>query len=185
MSTSASSSGTGLEPAAVRRVPRHFQPFRGRAPRGRKAQAGPRRRGADLRHEITVPFATAIQGGEIQLSWLVPQGNQRPFRSRFPGNRRRQEDPPPRARGTGPAGRARGRPPAHRPRRTPSLLPSQRKAPHITGPHHAGRGGTRGKGRYSNSSRHRNGQGAALHVRRGQVAGQGPRRALRRRPPEI
>jgi len=44
------------------------------AGRGRKARSGGRRRGADLRHDITVPFATAIQGGEVQLSVARPNG---------------------------------------------------------------------------------------------------------------
>lgn len=42
--------------------------------RSRRAKGGGRRRGSDLRHEITVPFATAIQGGEVQLSVARPTG---------------------------------------------------------------------------------------------------------------
>lgn len=51
-----------------------FGQFTQGAGRSRRAQAGSRRRGADMRHEITVPFATAILGGEIQLSLSRPSG---------------------------------------------------------------------------------------------------------------
>jgi DnaJ-class molecular chaperone len=51
-----------------------FSQFTQGAPRGRKSQSGARRRGADLRHEITIPFVTAIQGGEVQLSVGRPTG---------------------------------------------------------------------------------------------------------------
>lgn len=61
-----------------------FSQFTGRAPRGRKAQSGPRRRGSDLRHEITVPFATAIQGGEIQLSVARPTGQSETLSVKIP-----------------------------------------------------------------------------------------------------
>jgi DnaJ-class molecular chaperone len=44
---------------------------RGKGPR---ARAGARRRGADLSHQITIPFGTAIQGGEVELSIARPSG---------------------------------------------------------------------------------------------------------------
>ncbi len=44
------------------------------AARGQKRSTGARRRGSDLSHEITVPFATAIQGGVVQLTLARPSG---------------------------------------------------------------------------------------------------------------
>jgi DnaJ-class molecular chaperone len=51
-----------------------FSHFTQGAGRGGKPRGGGRRRGSDLRHEITVPFGTAIQGGEVQLSVARPTG---------------------------------------------------------------------------------------------------------------
>jgi curved DNA-binding protein len=46
-------------------------------------QAAPRR-GADLHHEITVPFATAIKGGEIEFAVLRENGKQESIRAKVP-----------------------------------------------------------------------------------------------------
>ncbi|MHB8898838.1 MAG: DnaJ C-terminal domain-containing protein [Thermoguttaceae bacterium] len=51
-----------------------FSQFTQASSRGRKSQGGSRRRGTDLRHEITVPFAMAVQGGQMQLSLARPTG---------------------------------------------------------------------------------------------------------------
>jgi DnaJ-class molecular chaperone len=52
-----------------------FNQFRrGAAGRG-KAGSARARRGADLVHELTIPFATAILGGEVQLSVSRPSGS--------------------------------------------------------------------------------------------------------------
>lgn len=61
-----------------------FSQFAQGAGRARKSQAGGRRRGSDLRHEITVPFATAIQGGEVQLSVAHPSGQAETLSVRIP-----------------------------------------------------------------------------------------------------
>jgi len=51
-----------------------FGQFAQGASRGRKRQPGSRRRGADLKHEITVPFTTAVQGGQVQVTLAPPSG---------------------------------------------------------------------------------------------------------------
>ncbi len=61
-----------------------FSQFTQGTTRSRKPQGGPRRRGADLRHEITVPFATAIQGGEMQLSVARPNGQNETISVKIP-----------------------------------------------------------------------------------------------------
>ena len=60
-----------------------FKQFRqgGAAPRGAPRQP---RRGADLQHEITVPFATSIQGGEVRLSVRRPSGKVEPIAVKIP-----------------------------------------------------------------------------------------------------
>jgi hypothetical protein len=40
--------------------------------RGGRREAHPTR-GADLRHELTVPFATAVVGGEVAAEWIDHQ----------------------------------------------------------------------------------------------------------------
>ena len=53
--------------AAIRRGP-------GPAPRGKRAAAQP---GADLRHDVEVPFRTAITGGEVNLRVRAAQSTKR------------------------------------------------------------------------------------------------------------
>lgn len=87
-----------------------FSQFSQGAGRGRKARSSSgRRRGSDLRHEITVPFATAIQGGEVQLSVARPTGQTETLSVKIPAGiedgkkiRLRGQGEP--ARGGGPAG---------------------------------------------------------------------------------
>ncbi len=50
-----------------------FNQFRRTTGRGRKS-ASARRRGADIEHEMTVPFQTAISGGEVQIRVEHPSG---------------------------------------------------------------------------------------------------------------
>ncbi|MEX2185868.1 MAG: J domain-containing protein [Pirellulales bacterium] len=47
------------------------------------AKGGPRR-GADLQHEVTVPLATAVKGGEIEFSVLRENGKQETIRAKVP-----------------------------------------------------------------------------------------------------
>lgn len=42
------------------------------------------RRGADLHHEITVPFATAVKGGEVEFAVLREDGKQETIRAKVP-----------------------------------------------------------------------------------------------------
>jgi curved DNA-binding protein len=42
------------------------------------------RRGADLHHEITVPFATSVKGGEIEFAVLREDGKQETIRAKVP-----------------------------------------------------------------------------------------------------
>jgi DnaJ-class molecular chaperone len=50
-----------------------FSQFRRSSGKSRKAPGGSRR-GADLLHELQIPFATAITGGEVQISVQRPSG---------------------------------------------------------------------------------------------------------------
>jgi DnaJ-class molecular chaperone len=50
-----------------------FSQFAGGAPRGARATPGARR-GADVRHEVEIPFQTAVTGGEVQLMVRRPSG---------------------------------------------------------------------------------------------------------------
>jgi DnaJ-class molecular chaperone len=50
-----------------------FSQFRRTTQRGRKS-ASARRRGADIEHEMTVPFQTATSGGEVQIRVEHPSG---------------------------------------------------------------------------------------------------------------
>ncbi len=45
-----------------------FRQFRRGSERPRRGGAGGRRRGADLQHEVQIPFTTSITGGEVQLT---------------------------------------------------------------------------------------------------------------------
>ena len=45
-----------------------FRQFTGGGPGRRGPQANPRRRGSDLRHELLVPFNTAVTGGQAQIN---------------------------------------------------------------------------------------------------------------------
>ncbi len=51
---------------------------------GASTPRGGPRRGADLQHEVTVPFATAIKGGEIEFSVLRENGKQETIRAKVP-----------------------------------------------------------------------------------------------------
>jgi DnaJ-class molecular chaperone len=54
----------------------------GARPRGRRA-AQPTR-GNDLRHEVTVPFTTAVKGGKVHLSIRRPDGSVEPIEVKVP-----------------------------------------------------------------------------------------------------
>ena len=66
---SASSSASGS--ASGRGLGRPLRPVPPRAPRQRGAS---RRRGADIAHELEIPFNTSILGGEVQLNVQRPSG---------------------------------------------------------------------------------------------------------------
>lgn len=72
----ATSSGGGFEDI--------FQQFNqaGAQPRGRRRQQP--RRGADLTHDMTVPFKTAVTGGEIGLSLQRPNGEKKSITVKVP-----------------------------------------------------------------------------------------------------
>jgi DnaJ-class molecular chaperone len=52
--------------------------------RGARPSAGAAARGADLKHELTVPFATAVLGGEAALSVQRQSGNLETIRVKIP-----------------------------------------------------------------------------------------------------
>ena len=86
-----------------------FSQFSQAGTRPRKPRSGGRRRGSDLRHDITVPFATAILGGEVQLAVARPTGQTETISVKIPAGieegkkirLRGQGEPAPRG---GPAG---------------------------------------------------------------------------------
>jgi DnaJ-class molecular chaperone len=59
-----------------------FSQFAGGGPRGR-ARPTPRR-GADLHHAITIPFTTAVEGGEVRLEMTRAGGKQETISVRIP-----------------------------------------------------------------------------------------------------
>lgn len=62
-----------------------FRKFAGGAgAAGTTSPKGGPRRGADLHHEATVPFATAVKGGEIEFSVLRENGKQETIRAKVP-----------------------------------------------------------------------------------------------------
>jgi DnaJ-class molecular chaperone len=60
-----------------------FEQFR-RASGGRRSRAGRQRRGADLEHELRIPFATAISGGTVQLSVAHQSGKTETLEVKIP-----------------------------------------------------------------------------------------------------
>ncbi|RIK83632.1 MAG: J domain-containing protein [Planctomycetota bacterium] len=62
-----------------------FRKFAGGAAAGPSAagRTAPRR-GADLHHELTVPFATAVKGGEVEFAVLREDGKQETIRAKVP-----------------------------------------------------------------------------------------------------
>jgi DnaJ-class molecular chaperone len=55
----------------------------GARPRTRRGPQSPQR-GGDLRHEVTVPFATAVKGGKVHLSIRRPDGSVEPIEVKVP-----------------------------------------------------------------------------------------------------
>src|SRR3954468_1045209 len=71
--------GAGAESGGVSELFKQFSRGRG----NRRAQR-PVARGNDLRHELTVPFATAVQGGEAALTVQRHDGNVETIRVKIP-----------------------------------------------------------------------------------------------------
>jgi DnaJ-class molecular chaperone len=51
-----------------------FEQFRRASGGGRRSTAGRQRRGDDLTHELTIPFATAVNGGTVQVTVIHGSG---------------------------------------------------------------------------------------------------------------
>ena len=132
-STSASSSvnafGAGGGGGGAGGFEGHLRTVSPRRGRGRKSQIGAGVGGGQTSATILpFPFATAIQGGEVQLSVARPKRTDGdPVRENPSGHRRRQENPTSRPGRACPPWWARGRPAPDGPRGTPSLLPPPRE----------------------------------------------------------
>ncbi|MEX1039798.1 MAG: J domain-containing protein [Pirellulaceae bacterium] len=62
---------------------RQFTGGGGGATRGPRQRRAPQR-GADVQHEVSVPFKTAIEGGEVQLNVHRPSGNSERITAKIP-----------------------------------------------------------------------------------------------------
>jgi molecular chaperone DnaJ/curved DNA-binding protein len=61
-----------------------FSQARGGGKRAGAARSAPGRKGADLEHELTIPFTTSITGGEAQISVQRPQGKTETIQVKIP-----------------------------------------------------------------------------------------------------
>jgi DnaJ-class molecular chaperone len=61
-----------------------FRQFNQAGAGARTRRAAPLERGADLRHEVTVPFGTAVKGGKVHLSIRRPDGSVEPIEVKVP-----------------------------------------------------------------------------------------------------
>lgn len=61
-----------------------FRQFGGGGRAGRSGRRGGAVRGADMEHELTVPFATAVLGGEASVSVRRPDGNTETITAKIP-----------------------------------------------------------------------------------------------------
>lgn len=59
-----------------------FKQFSGASARGRGRRGG--QRGADIEHEVEIPFQTAVNGGEVRLSLHRPSGKQETITVKIP-----------------------------------------------------------------------------------------------------
>jgi DnaJ-class molecular chaperone len=62
---------------------RHFTGAGGAARGPRQRRTAPKR-GSDIQHEVTVPFKTAIEGGEVQLNVKRPDGSNERISAKIP-----------------------------------------------------------------------------------------------------
>lgn len=61
-----------------------FEQFRRDGASSRRQAAGRERRGADLAHDLRIPFATAVTGGTVELSIVRPSGRSETLQVKVP-----------------------------------------------------------------------------------------------------
>ncbi len=87
---------------------RQFRPGPGQATGGGPTRSAPPRRGADLHHEVHIPFNTAISGGEVQLAVQRQSGKTETISVKIPAGI--EDGKKIRLRGQGEPGQRRGTP---------------------------------------------------------------------------